>query len=223
MGPRRVPRRSELDAATLDFLKLGGPTKADVRVVDLGEGPLVVKDFGRKGFWVRWLGRLQVARECRAYRWLGSDPGIPLFLGRVDAWALALERVEGEQLAFAERRFSDGERCVEALRTLVDRLHAAGVFHQDLRGRENVLLCSDGRVVLLDLAGALCLRPGGLAWRLFRPILSLSDRSAFLKWKALLTPGRFTPEEEAFLRRFRFWRSLWIFNRKRAAAEGEVP
>lgn len=213
-APSRIPRRDEVRSHVTRVLKAGGPSKADLLVVDVGRGAVVVKDFAAKPWWARLLGRLQVARECRAYRRLDGAPGIPAFVGRVDAHALAVEMVEGEQLAFAESRFRDGERHVARLVTLVERLHAAGVYHQDLRGRENVLLRADGQPVLLDLAGAVCLRPGGVAHRRLGPILAMADRSALLKWKALLTPGRFTPEEEEFLRRFRFWRSLWIFNRK---------
>ena len=207
----------------MEVLKAGGRSKADVLVVDVGDGPVVVKDFAAKPWWVRLLGRLQIGRECRAYRSLAGMDGVPAFVGRVDAHALAVERVEGEMLAFAESRFREGERHVERLRALVERMHAAGVYHQDLRGRENVLLRSGGEPVLLDLAGAVCLRPGGWAQRVLGPVLAMSDVSALLKWKALLTPGRLTPEEEAFLRRFRFWRSLWIFNRKPAPRSKEAP
>ncbi len=209
-----MPRREEIGPATVGVLKAGAPGKADLLVVDAGAGPMVVKDFSGKPWWARVLGRLQISRECRAYRWLGSIPGVPALVGRVDAHAIALEKVDGEQLAFAENRFRDGEAHVAGLRSLIDRLHAAGVFHQDLRGRENVLVRPDGEIVFLDLAGAICLRPRRLPYRMLRGILALSDEAAFLKWKALLTPGRFTAEEERFLRRFRFWRSLWVFNRK---------
>ncbi len=220
--PRRVPRREEIARSTAGILHSGDQVKADLLLVDVGEGVMVVKDFFAKPAWVRPLGRLQISREARAYRWLERVPGIPGFVGRVDPWALALEKVEGERLAFAESRFRDGETHIRRLRSLIDRLHAAGVFHQDLRGRENVLLRPDGEIVLLDLAGAICLRPGGLAHRLFRRMLGMSDEAAFLKWKALLTPGRFTAAEERFLTRFRFWRALWIFNRKkRAQPRGE--
>ena len=44
-----------------------------------------------------------------------------------------------------------------------------------------------------------------------------ADRAAMLKWKQILDPGSFTDEERAFLRRYRFWRSLWIFNPKRSS------
>lgn len=213
--PSRVPCREEIAGSTVGVLVRGARTKADVLLVDVGEGPMVVKDFFRKPWWVRPLGRLQVSREARAYRCLESVAGTPRFVGRVDRYAIAMENVDGEQLAFAESRFREGETHVRRLRALIDRMHAAGVFHQDLRGRENVLVRPDGQLVLLDLAGAVCLRPGGLAHRLFGPILRLSDEAAYLKWKALLTPGRFTAREERFLRRFRFWRALWVFNRKR--------
>lgn len=218
----RVPTREEIGKATTGVLHSGGPGKADLLVVDLGEGPLVVKDFSRKPFWACLLGRLQISRECRAYRWLGSMRGLPAFVGRVDGHAIALEKVEGEQLAFAKNRFRDGETHVAHLRDMIDRLHAAGVFHQDLRGRENVLLCPDGEIVLLDLAGAICLPPGGWRYRWLRGLLAMSDEAAFLKWKMLLIPGRLTPDEEGFLRRFRFWRSLWVFNRKRPGRRGET-
>ena len=213
--PGRVPRRSELAASIVGRIKTGARGKADLLLVDVGEGPIVVKDFAAKPWWSRALGRLQVARECRAYRRLGSIPGIARFLGRVDALALALERVVGEQLAFSELRLSDGEARVAELRAIVARMHDAGVYHQDLRGRENVLIRPDGTLVLVDLAGAFCFRPRGWLHRSLGPVLAVSDESALLKWKALLAPGSFTADEEAFLRRFRFWRSLWVFNRKR--------
>ena len=90
-----------------------------------------------------------------------------------------------------------------------------GVAHLDLRGQDNVLLDSDGRVRVIDLAAAVCLRPGSLRHRLFFGWFSFADRAALLKWKRLLDAGPYTPEEERFLERHRFWRSLWIFNRKR--------
>ena len=212
---RRPPRREEIRSHTLEVLVQGASNKADLLVVDVGQGPVVVKDFGAKPWWSRVLGRLQIYREVRAYRWLAGDPAVPRFLGRIDRYALAMEQVDGRQLAFAPDRMENGPASIRSLRSAIDGIHRAGVVHMDLRGRENVMLRSDGGIVLVDLAGAFCLRPGGLLHRLLFRWLMVPDETAFLKWKRNLTPDDLTPEElemEARSRRFRSW---WPFNRKR--------
>jgi len=213
--PSRAPRREEIATHTVGVILEGGPTKADLLVVDVGGGAMVVKDFAAKSRWARLLGRVQVGREFRAYEWLGPNRGVPALIGRVDAHALAIEKIEGEQLALTSSQRNDGERLVARLRLLIDRLHSKGLVHLDLRGRENLLILPDGDLVIVDLAGAFWFRPGGLAHRLFFHLFSIADRAAILKWKEMLAPGHFTPEEEAFMRRFRILRAFWIFNRKR--------
>lgn len=215
--PRRAPRREEIETATVGVLQAGERDKADLLLIDLGDGVMVVKDFARKAWWVRLLGRIQVAREHRAYRWLERMPGVPALIGRVDGLAVAVEKVEGERLAFLRDPRARGEEHLGRLRALLDRMHLAGVVHNDLRGRENVLLCPDGGIVVLDLAGAICLEPGGVVHRLLFRALATTDEAAFLKWKEFLTPGRLTEDERAFLRRFEARRRFWPFNRKRRA------
>lgn len=221
-GPRTIPRRADLSRARAETLTAGAANKADVFVVDIGEGPMVVKDFGTKPIWSRLLGRVQIAREVAAYRHLDGVEGVPRLVGRVDAHALAIEKVPGERLAFHPRRIEDGCRFVGLLRGLIDRIHARGVVHNDLRGRENLLVRDDGSLVLVDLAGAVRLAPGGLAHRLFFRVLARADEAAFLKWKDLLLEGDLTDEERASVERFRRLRALWPFNRKRGAG-GEGP
>jgi len=196
----------------------GVGAKADVLEVAVSGAPLIVKDYARRSAWARALGRLQVSREAAAYRWLAGVPGIPAFVGRIDALALAVERVEGEQLAFAGVTPDEGRRHIAELRRIVDAIHARGVIHNDLRGRENVLLRRDGGLAVIDFAAAMRLRPGGVLHRLFFRRLSLTDEAAFLKWKGMIAPGTTTPEDEAFLRRFERWRALWPFNPKRRKA-----
>ena len=209
-----MPRREELDAARVRWLKRGGPTKADLSVVDLGQGPMVVKDFGNKAAWVRLIGRIQVARECRAYRWLGPMPGLPRLHGRIDAHALALEKIDAQELVFMPDRSRNGAARHAQLTEIVERMHRTGLFHLDLRGLENVMIGPDEQVFVLDLAGAFWVRPGGWAEWLFSSWFEMTDRAALLKWKKILEAGEFTDEERAFLGRYRFWRSLWIFNPK---------
>ena len=191
-------------------------------VVAVDGGSVIVKDFAGRGRFVRRLGRLQIRREAAAYRWLHGVTGVPAFVGRVDPFALAIERIDGEQLAFASLRPEDRPRLVAELRAILDAIHARGVVHNDLRGRENVLLRRDGRLAVVDFAGAMRLRPGGIAHRMFFHLLAITDEAAFLKWKGLIAPGSYTGEDQAFLRRFERWRALWPFNLKRRKAKSRV-
>ena len=214
-----MPRRREIRDHLVEVLVQGASNKADLLVVDVGEGPVVVKDFGSKSWWTRALGRIQIHREVRAYRWLAGEPAVPRFLGRIDPWALAMEKVDGRQLAFAPDRRENGPAYITALRAAIDGIHRAGVAHMDLRGRENVLCLDNGGIVLVDLAGAFCLRPGGILHGMCFRLLTLPDETAFLKWKRNLTPDDLTPEELAMESRSRRWRSLWPFNRKHRPGE----
>jgi hypothetical protein len=218
-----APLREDLERLPRRAIKDGRSTKADVYEVDFRGRSLVIKDYAGRAPWFRWFGRIQVARECRAYRVLSEDPGLVPFVGRVDAWALAFGRIDAVPLVFARSRFADGVRHVQQLRALIDRLHARGVAHLDLRGRENILLDRDGRVRIVDLAGSIVLRPGSLAHRCLFPALVVFDESAFLKWKRLLAPHRMTRVEMNRLRRFgRFVRPLWPLNRKRSGGRGSI-
>ena len=217
-GP--VPRREDLARLPGSILKTAGPTKADLRVVDVGSGEVVVKDYAAKPWWARTLGGWQIGRECRAYAFAGPQPFLPRLLGRVDRHALALERVPGDQLADVHPRFPDKGPLLTRLRSAIDALHARGIAHLDLRGRENVMVTADGRIVLLDLGGAVWLRPGGLVHRLLFPLLAAADEAAWVKWKEMLAPGELTERERAFARRFRRLRALWVFNPKGAWRRG---
>jgi len=206
--------REAIDACERRALSTGARDKADLYGVDLGDGPMVVKDFRDKPWWVRLVGRLQIARETRAYLALGPVEGVPRFLGRIDAHALAVERLDARPLGHdPERKVAGPERLVQ-LRAILDRIHAAGVVHWDLRARRNVLVDRGGRVFVIDFASAVRLRPGTLRHRLLFPWLRLVDESAYLKWKSLLAAGPYTAEEQAFVDRHRFWRSLWFHRRE---------
>ena len=118
---------------------------------------------------MRILGRQQIVHECRAYEWLEGVEGIPDFVGRIDRYALAIRRVDATQLTYASSRYSAGSRHLDNLRKVLDRFLERGFAHLDLRGRRNVMIRPDGRIVVLDLAGALWFRPrdsGTACWRL---------------------------------------------------------
>jgi hypothetical protein len=212
-GERRLTR-ADLAAPGVRPLQLGEPDKADLLLVPTPDGTVVVKDFAAKAWWVRWIGRLQIAREVRAYRALVSIPGIPRLVGQIDGLAVAIERIEGDPLGRAGDRARDGSEKLEQLRAILDRIHARGVAHWDLRARDNLLLNRAGRVFVLDFASAVRLRPGGLAHRLFFRFCRLIDESAYLKWKRLLDAGPYSAQEQRFVDRYRGLRTLWFHRGK---------
>lgn len=209
-----LPSRQGLAESVVSVLRTGRRGNADLYIVDLGDGPLVVKDFASKSWFVRLLGRQQIVHECRAYKWLEGVEGIPRFIGRIDRYALAIERIDATQLTYASSRYSAGARHLKGLRQVLDRFLERGFVHLDLRGRRNVLVRADGRIVVLDLAGALWFRPGGFWHRLFSSLIAWNHKNTLFKWKVLLAPRALSRDERASLRRFRRLQRLWLFNRK---------
>jgi hypothetical protein len=210
-----VPTRAELRGPEVSLFHEGERDKADLLSFERdGELPLIVKDFEHKPRWGRTIGRLMVSREVRAYEKMGAIPGIPRFAGRIDARALAIERIDGTPLAFAPDRTEDGPGKLRQLRGILDRMHRVGVVHLDLRGRENVILDRQGRIYVVDFASALWLRPGSWRHRLLFGWLSKMDEAAYLKWKTIVEAGPFTDDEQRFIDRFRMLRPLWLHRRQ---------
>jgi hypothetical protein len=210
-----APTRAELYGAETTIFHQGERDKADLLLFERsGEPPLIVKDFEHKPPWGRTVGRLMVSREVRAYEKLGPTPGIPRFAGRIDARAFAIERIEGTPLAFAPDRTEDGPGKLRQLREILDRMHRAGIVHLDLRGRENVILDTRGRIYVIDLASAVWLRPGSWRHRLLFGWLEKMDEAACLKWKTIVEAGPFTDDEQKFVDRFRMLRPLWFHRRQ---------
>ncbi len=218
----RVPSRDELEESIVSVLRTGRRGNADLYIVDLGEGPMVIKDFSPKSWWVRLLGRPQIVHECRAYEWLEGVKGIPRFIGRIDRYAFAIEHVEATQLTYASNRYSAGVEHLAGLRRVLDRFLDRGFVHLDLRGRRNILLRPDGRIVVLDLAGAIWFRPGGFWHRIFGRLIAWNHENTLFKWKVLLAPRALSREERSSLQRFRRLQRLWLFNRK-GSRDAEWP
>ena len=185
----RLPSRTELDAASKEHLTRGAPFKADVMVVDVGGGEMVVKDFSARAWWRRLIGRIEVWHECRAYAYLGPMPWFPAFLGCIDRDALAIEKVEGVALARAPDRDQNRDDFLAQLRSAMERLGDLGFLHLDARSNKNVLLRPDGKVIFIDLAGSFWIPPGRLGHRLLRRFIEVYYEANLIKWETLLAPG----------------------------------
>lgn len=202
------------------LLERGRRGKADLWLLDSYPVTMVIKDFAGKNLWYRLLGRLQIAREVRAYGKLGSMIGVPELIGRIDALALAVEKIDGVPLRYADSPHESGADKLAQLRAILDRIHAAGIVHWDLRSIDNVLLTRAGDICVLDFASAVWLPPGSLLHRTLFPYFRKIDESAYLKWKQILGAGPYSEREISLLRRHRFWRSLWVFNPRKGRGGG---
>jgi hypothetical protein len=182
-------------------------SQADLLRLRIGDTPVVVKDYAGKPWLYRRLGRIQIARECAAYERLAGVAGVPRYYGRIDAYAFAMEDVGGVRLSRWPVR-ADHPRLLAQLADAVERIHAAGVVHFDLRCAGNVVVRPGGEVCILDFASAIWMRPNSLERTLLLPLLQLIDRSAVVKvkWRLGLP---LTPAEEGSLNGFRAVSRLW--------------
>jgi len=204
--------RGELERFPRRVLHPGSATKAQVSVVELPAGPVLVKDVAGMHPWIRAIyGRPVLRREIRALAALDGTPGVPRLLGQVERDALVMEFVVAETMS----RRLPRERLVRACAALGDRvaaLHARGVVHLDLRQKRNVLVTAAGEVVLIDFQSAWVLGTRGWRGGLLR-LLARLDRTAVLKYRERYVPETLSAEERRRARRSRWLARLWFFHR----------
>jgi RIO-like serine/threonine protein kinase len=179
-------------------LRFGSWKKPEIRLVDLKDRPVVIKDWRGIARWMRPWARLMCRREERIYHALANVPGIPDLLAAGDA-VLVLERVPGSRIS-NKRNATDSPQVVKRFTQVVEAMHDAGVYHADMRKRDNVLVSNDGQIGIIDFESAFIVRQRGLLGRILRPVLSLVDRYAVLKWKQILDPGGMTAKERRLVR-----------------------
>ena len=150
---------------------------------------MVVKDFAKRAWWRRLIGRIEVDHECRAYSYVGPMPWFPTFIGRIDDDALAVEKVEGITLRLAEDIDQRRDDYLGQLRTAMERLAEIGFLHLDARAYRNVLRQPDGRIVFIDLAGSFWIPPGRIGHSLLRRFINLYYEANIIKWETMLAPG----------------------------------
>jgi alpha/beta hydrolase fold len=123
-----------------------------------GGPPVVVKDWSRRGAWVRALvAPLLVRHELAMLARVAGVPGLPRSHRRIDRLALELEFIEGRPL---RRRSFAGALPPEffaALERMLAGLAERGVAYLDLRSPSNVLVTPSGAPALVDLGSAIAL------------------------------------------------------------------
>lgn len=219
-------RRNNLAGHVVGTLARGSGTRADILLVEYNGQRAVVKDYlGRDYLFRTLMGRWLIGREHRAYRALAGVKGIPGYCHRVDAFALAVEHVEGRSCAQL-RPGELGPEFFTKLRDIVDAIHARGVAHCDLKKDTNVMVTASGHPLVVDFASALPQETWFWPLRWFTRWLygrfARDDVRAIYKLKSKLAPELLTEAEAEDLatrglpeRALRFLRRLW-----RAIAKG---
>lgn len=176
-----------------------------------GDGRAVkaVVKFGRTqdfcGLPLAWLGEFLVAREEAIYRALAGLEGVPRWRGRLDGCSYAIEYIEGRSL---DRVEAPPAGFFDALRQVMDAVHARGVAYGDANKRSNILIDRTGRPYLVDFQISLR-RRDDLPWPLSAVLrrlvryLAAKDLYHLYKHKRRMAPQELTAEEEALSR----WRS----------------
>ncbi|MFW6108495.1 MAG: hypothetical protein ACOC8D_01650 [bacterium] len=189
------PSRADLDHCVERVLRPATRAKPAILLVRCAGHRAVVKDFSQNPWLLRGLyGRYVVAHECRVYRALDGVEGVPPFHGRIDAYAFAVDYIEGTTLKRLGYR-GVSARAFERLQRLFAELHRRGVVHLDAHQKTNVLVDEGGEPYLMDFATALCLGQGWLARKVLVPLLGRADWRGFLKLKARYCPEALTDAE----------------------------
>ncbi|MGH8453438.1 MAG: hypothetical protein ACRESW_02705, partial [Nevskiales bacterium] len=173
----------------------GAGSRPAVLVVRAGDGEAVLKDYSRcDRLFAGLIGPLLVWRETSALAQLDGTPGVPRLIRKLGSRAFLMENLQGADKARKQPATTRPE-FYQRLRELVDRIHARGVAHCDMRRSGNILVDADGQPYLVDFVSCAFLRPWWhpLGW-LF-PLLCQADRDAIIKLKHRVSPELLTEEE----------------------------
>jgi len=219
--------------------EIGAPKGGDarVKVVEVDGRRVILKDMHDRSLLSRLIGRRLLAREFRTYRRLQGVDGVPCAYRMLDRDALLIEHVDGVPLS--QRYVRRGLRVTDAFYRscfeLLDRVHARGVVHLDLRNKKNFLVGAGEQPYVVDFATAVYL-PGWLPFR-GRVLrwLGAFDRAGVLKMKRRMSPGLFDSEDRRWLDGFERTRALVFphtvivravrrfFRRRKKAKAGRRP
>jgi len=208
-----------LDASTLLFLRPRARHRPDLRLLAWRGERVVAKDWRATPLYLRPHARACLGREWNALVALAGLPDVPQPLARIPG-AIVISHVDGAPLQHGRPPREQRDAFFTALAACVERIHARGVLHFDLRQRRNVLVGADGEPRVLDFEAALVVDPARPLGRLALALGGRVDRHALLKLKARYAPRLLAPAERRLARRLRILRWAWpsaLLHRARVA------
>lgn len=201
------------DYSVDQILREGNPHKPRLLRAWRGDQVVVLKDISHTGRLFRWLyGRRSLAREVRVMEALSGTGLVPAARGRIGKDTIAFDFVyTGRRKDYLRKKIEPDRMpgILDDLTSAVDRFHAAGFLHFDLRQRKNILVDADDRVVLIDFESSRRVGTGWIGQRILVPLLGRVDRAAVLKWRSRFLPESLTDRERESVSGYARWRRLW--------------
>lgn len=212
------------ESSVRELLSRGSPLKPAVFRLETADGACIVKDVRSAPAWSRWLARYLLKRERRVLNKIAGVEGVPQILADLQPDVLVMDLLPGKPLR-AEAFEQDPRGLANCLRLRIEAIHRRGVFHLDLRQRENVLVAGPATAYLVDFGAALA--PGRLGRWLWGRLLAWVDHQAVLKYLARHAPEELSKVEAQSLLRALRWRRLWFVSPhkdrgERAAARARI-
>jgi len=167
------------------------------------QGEFIRRDLRHVPWWLRlpawWLAR----REARALRCVDGVPATPRLL-RWDSMVLDRSYLDGA--AMYQRPPHGDVAYFRNARRLLQRLHRAGLAHNDLAKEANWLVLVDGSPAIIDFQLATRGPPRARWMRL----LAREDLRHLLKHKRTYCAASLTPVERRVLKRHSWLRNAWF-------------
>ena len=201
-GPPYNLRMDRSDAVELQALK--SDSFGRIALMRGADGtPFVRRDLRFVPLWLRapawWLAR----REARALRCVAGLPAMPQLLG----WdGRVLDRSFLDGAAMYQRPPRGYVAYFRSARRLLQRLHRAGIAHNDLAKEANWLVLTDGSPGIIDFQLAVRGRQRSRWMRL----LAREDLRHLLKHKRMYCAHALTPVEKRLLKRHSWLREAWF-------------
>lgn len=200
-GATYNPRMDRSDAVELQALK--SDSFGRISLMRGAGGTFVRRDLRFVPLWLRlpawWLAR----REARALRQVHGLPAMPQLLG----WnGRMLDRSFLDGAAMYQRPPRGDVAYFRAARRLLQRVHRAGIAHNDLAKEANWLVLADGSPGIIDFQLAVAGHPRARFMRL----LAREDLRHLLKHKRMYCAHALTPVERRVLKRTSWLREAWF-------------
>jgi len=146
-----------------------------------GEQRLVIKVPHGRGL-IRAFNIHLLKHEARVYDKLEGFEAVPRCYGLLAGKYLVLQLIDGSTMK--QQRPVDETRYFETMLDYIQRMHAMGVAHFDLKKKSNLLVVDDHRPCLIDFGVAIIYKPGfhPLNHYLFR-LAKCFDYNAWIRHK----------------------------------------